>query len=145
MRFMVLVKGNTDYEAGRPPSPELMAAIARLAEKDSAAGRLIATGGLMPSSAGARVRAARGKVTVTDGPFAEAKELIGGYAILEVESREAVLQMAREFMQTHIDVLGPSFEGECEVRQISSPPHGEPEPGAPSDRQRIDDTITIAT
>ena len=130
MRFMVLVKGNTDYEAGRPPSPELMEAIAKLAGNQSATARMIETGGLMPSSAGARVRAARGKVSVTDGPFAEAKELIAGYAVFEVGSKQQMIEMATEFMQTHIDVLGPSFEGECEVRQIADSPHAGAEVGS---------------
>ena len=119
MRYMVMVKGNTDYEAGQPPSPALMDAIAKLSEKEFANGRLVQMGGLMPSSHGARVRAAKGRVRVVDGPFAEAKELIGGYAIFEVSSKAEILEMAREFMQVHVDVLGGDFEGECEVRELA--------------------------
>jgi hypothetical protein len=83
-------------------------------------------GGLLPSSKGARVRVRKGKITVVDGPFAEAKELIGGYAVFELASKEEAIQSAREFMQLHVDVLGPSYEGECEVRQLAdAPPQGD--------------------
>jgi hypothetical protein len=119
MRFMMLVKGNSDYEAGKPPSPELMAAIAKLSESQAAQGVLLEAGGLMPSAYGALVRVAGGKVTVVDGPFAEAKELIGGYAILRADSKQEAIEMGRGFMQLHADVLGPSFTGELEVRQLS--------------------------
>ena len=118
MRYIVMVKANSDYEAGVPPSPALMEAIGTLSEKEMRNGRLVMTGGLAPSSTGALVHASRGKVRVTDGPFAEAKELVGGFAIFEVGSRDEILEMAREFMQTHIDVLGNDFEGECEVREL---------------------------
>jgi hypothetical protein len=110
MRYMVMVKANSDYEAGVPPSPALMAAIGKLAEKEARKGRLVQMGGLM--------RARKGKVRVVDGPFAEAKELVGGYAIFEVKSKAEILEMATEFMQVHVDVLGPDFEGEVEVREI---------------------------
>ena len=118
MRYMIFVKGNTDYEAGKPPSPALLEAIGKLAEKEIRAGRMVEMGGLMPSAAGAVVRASKGRLRVTDGPFAEAKEVIGGYAVFDVQSRDEILEMAKEFMQAHIDVLGPSFEGEVEVRQV---------------------------
>ena len=119
MRYMVMVKANTDYEAGVPPSPALMEAIGKLAEKEARNGRLVQMGGLMPSSHGALVRARKGKIRVIDGPFAEAKELVGGYAIFEVRTKSDILEMAREFMQVHVDVLGPDFEGEVEVREIT--------------------------
>jgi hypothetical protein len=119
MKFMMLVTGDKDYEAGEPPSPELMAAIDALVQKDVQAGRLVDSGGLLPSSQGARVRASGGKVTVKDGPFAEAKEVIGGYAILEYGSMEQAVQGAREFMEIHARVLGPAYEGTCEVRPLA--------------------------
>ena len=93
MRFMMLVKGNSDYEAGKPPSPELMEAIGALAEQGFREGTLVEQGGLLPSSAGALIRVKDGKVRVIDGPFAEARELIGGYAILEVDSRAEAVRM----------------------------------------------------
>jgi hypothetical protein len=77
------------------------------------------TGGLLPSSAGARVRVAGGKLTVTDGPFAEAKELIGGYAILRASSKEEAIELGKDFMKLHADVLGSSYEGELEIRQMA--------------------------
>jgi hypothetical protein len=119
MKFMMLVTGDKDYEAGKPPSPELMAAIDALAQKDVKAGRLVDSGGLLPTSHGARVRASGGKVTVKDGPFTEAKEVVGGYAIMEFASKEEALAAAREFMEVHARVLGPSYEGTCEVRPLA--------------------------
>jgi hypothetical protein len=82
------------------------------------AGVVLDTGGLMPSSRGARVRVSGGKLTITDGPFAETKELIGGYAIIQAKSKAEAVELARQFMQAHADILGPSYEGECEVRQM---------------------------
>jgi hypothetical protein len=122
MRFMMMVKANSDYEAGKLPSPELMAAIAKASEEQARAGVLLASGGLLPSSAGALVRVERGKVKVIDGPFAEAKELIGGYAILQASSKEEAIEMGRAFMQLHVDVLGSSFSGELEIRQLFDQP-----------------------
>ena len=122
MRFMLMIKGNQDYEAGKPPSPELEAAIGAYTEKMMKSGVVVGVGGLYPSSHGARVRLAKGRLTVSDGPFAEAKELIGGYAIVEVESKEVAVQMAKDFLQLHRDVLGPSYEGESEVRRMHELP-----------------------
>ena len=82
---------------------------------------LLDNGGLLPSSKGARVRAAGGKLTVTDGPFIEAKELIGGYGILEAGSKEEAIEVGKVFMKIHVDVLGPSYEGELEIRQMFEP------------------------
>ncbi|MFN0102006.1 MAG: YciI family protein [Bryobacteraceae bacterium] len=115
---MSLVRATKESEAGLPPNPALMAAIGKLAEEAVSEGVMVGMAGLAPSSKGARVRASGGKVTVVDGPFAEIKELIAGYAILEVNSREEAIEQARRFMQVHLDALGPSYEGECEVRQI---------------------------
>ena len=82
MRFMIMFKANKEYEAGLPPPAELMGAIGKLSNEMTAAGVLLGTGGLFPSSKGVRVRAKGGKLLVTDGPFAETKELVGGYAIV---------------------------------------------------------------
>ncbi len=122
MRFMMLVKGNTDYEAGKPPSPALMAAIGKLSQEQAQAGILLGSDGLLPSSSGALVRVEGGKMRVIDGPFAEAKELIGGYAILEAASKQEAIRLGREFMQLHVDVLGSSFTGELEIRQMFEHP-----------------------
>jgi hypothetical protein len=118
MRFMVMVKADQDYEAGRPPNPELLGAIGKLSEDMVKAGVLLETGGLLPSSKGARVRVSGGKLTVTDGPFAETKELVGGYAIVRANSRDEAVELGKQFMAIHARVLGPSYNGECEVRQL---------------------------
>lgn len=118
MRFMAMVKADKSYEAGLPPSPELMEAIGKLTEEQMKAGIVVAVGSLLPSAAGARIRVEGGKLSVTDGPFVETKELIGGYAILEAKSRAEAVEMARQFMQVHVDILGDEYEGECEIRQM---------------------------
>ncbi len=124
MRFMMLVKG--DEKTFGPPPPELLAAIDKLtADLPGIGGELIETGGLMPSAMGGKVKAANGKVTFTDGPFSEAKELIGGYAILSLPSKEAAIEEGKRFMQAHIDVLGPSYNGELEIRQLVDFPEQE--------------------
>jgi hypothetical protein len=124
MRFMMLVKTNKDFEAGAPPNPELMAAVAKLADEATARGAMLATGGLLPSSQGVRIRVAGGKTSIIDGPFAETKELIGGYAIFNLKSREEAIESGRQFMQIHADILGPAYEGELEIRPMfDAPPH----------------------
>ena len=118
MRFMMMVKADKNYEAGVPPSPELMAAIGKLTEDMVKAGVLVQTGGLLPSSKGARIRVSRGALSVTDGPFPETKELIGGFAIVEAASKEEAIKLARRFMELHVETSSPSYEGECEIRQL---------------------------
>ena len=118
MRFMMMVKADRNYEAGLPPNPELLAAIGKLTDEMVKAGVLVQTGGLLPSSNGARVRVSRGTLSVTDGPFPETKELIGGYAIVEAASRDEAIQLGRRFMELHATIIGPSYDGECEIRQL---------------------------
>jgi hypothetical protein len=118
---MMMVKADPNYEAGRPPDPALLAAVGKLSEEMANAGVLIQSGGLLPSSTGARVRVSGGKMTVTDGPFAETKELIGGFAILEAASKEDAIRLGRQFMQLHADVLGQSYEGTLEIRPMFDP------------------------
>jgi len=122
MRFMMLVKADKDYEAGAPPNPELMAAISKLGEEATARGQMIGAGGLLPSSQGVRIRVARGKTSVIDGPFAETKELVGGYAIFDLKSKEEAIEAGRRFMQLHADILGSSYEGELEIRPMFEAP-----------------------
>src|SRR5215831_1869248 len=101
MKYMMLVKTNRNsesgrnYEMGAPPDPRLMAAIGKHAENGTKAGVLLETGGLLPSSKGARVRAAGGKLAVIDGPFIESKEVIGGYAILKAGSRKEAIELGK--------------------------------------------------
>jgi hypothetical protein len=121
MKFMLIAYATKESEAGLPPDPKLMAAIGKLSEDYAKAGVMVGGGGLAPSSLGARFRLAGGKVTVTDGPFAEAKEIIGGYAIVEVGSKAEAVELARRFFQIHADVLGPSYVAGGEVRQMFDP------------------------
>jgi hypothetical protein len=118
MRFMLISYATKDWEAGLPPDPRLLAAIPRLSEDMPKGATLITTGGLAPSALGAKVRVSGGKVDVTDGPFAETKEIVGGFAIVEVNSKEDAFAIARRFWQLHVEVLGPSYEGGGEIRQM---------------------------
>jgi hypothetical protein len=114
-------KDGRNYEAGMPPDQKLEAAMGNLIEKMTKSGALLDTGGLLPVSKGARMRAAGGKLTVTDGPFIESKEVIGGYAILRTKSKEEALKWGEDFMKLHVEILGPSYQGELEIRQMFDP------------------------
>ncbi|MBN9661181.1 MAG: hypothetical protein J0H49_23515 [Acidobacteria bacterium] len=122
MRFMMMIKATKESEAGQPPSPELMAAVGELTREGMKSGTVISTGGLGPSSQGARIRASGGTLRVTDGPFAEAKELIAGFAIIEAPDKAAAIEQGRKMMDLHVKTLGPSYEGECEIRTLFEPP-----------------------
>jgi hypothetical protein len=115
MRFMTLVRG---AETGEMPPRELMDGIDDLAAEAGAA--LVETGGLAPSAMGALIRISGGKLTMTDGPFAETKEVIGGYAILELPTREEALAWTERFMRLHLEHW-PEWEGESELRQVWGP------------------------
>jgi hypothetical protein len=117
MRFMYIV---TSAHSG-PPTPELLEAMHKLADREIKAGRMLDNGGLMPLATGARVRIKQGQLSVLDGPFVEAKEVIGGYAIFELPGKEEAVAMATEFMQLHKDLM-PGWEGTCEVRSFATPP-----------------------
>jgi hypothetical protein len=119
MRFLTMVKSDESMPVG-PPPPELMAGIAELGERAGKDGTLLDQGGLLPTGTGALVRVSDGKVTVVDGPFTEAKEVIGGYAIWQVRSKEEAVEAARRFMELHAD-LWRGYEGVCEVRQVMDP------------------------
>ena len=109
MRFLSIYK---TAEQGIPPSQEEMAKMGKLIEDEMKAGTLLATEGCLPSALGARVRMSGGKVTVTDGPFTEAKEVVGGFALLSANSKEEAIKLVKNFLQ----VAG--HDGECELRQI---------------------------
>jgi hypothetical protein len=97
MRFMVMHYSTAEMEAGVPPTPEQMEAVGQLMQESAMAGVLLTGEGVHPSSKGARVEVTNGEVRVIDGPFAEAKELIAGFAILEVRSREEAIEHAKRF------------------------------------------------
>ena len=118
MRFMSIVKGP---ETG-PPSQKLMDAIGQLAQEMLQKGVMLDMGGLLPSASGARIRLAGGKLTVTDGPFTEAKEVVGGDAILKAASKGKAIEQGRRFMQLHADILGPDHQMELEIRQMFDEP-----------------------
>ena len=120
MRFMYLVKYH-----GPPanPPPELLEAIHKLADREIKAGRMLDNGGLMPVQTGAQVRIKDGKLGIIDGPFVEAKEVVGGYAIFELRDKEEAVAMAKEFMQLHLEHM-PEWEGACEVRAFDVPGRG---------------------
>jgi hypothetical protein len=111
MRFLSIYK---TAERATPPTVEEMTTMGKLVEEGMKAGWLLATEGCLPTALGARVRRSSGKLTVTDGPFTEAKEVVGGFAILKASSKEEAIELARQFLR----VAG---DGECELRQIYEP------------------------
>lgn len=118
MRFMIMVKATTASEAQARPGEgvdeKVMAEMAAYHEKLAKAGVLLDANGLKPSAQGWRVRYANGKRTVIDGPFAETKELIAGYTLIQVRSREEAMEWARRFPAP----FGDAVEGEIEVREL---------------------------
>jgi hypothetical protein len=119
MRFMMLYRPGR--ESNVPPSQQEIAEMGRFIDEMAKAGVLIATDGLQPSSVGARVRISGGKFTVIDGPFTETKELIAGYAIVQVKSKQEAIELAKRFLK----VVG---EGESEIRLMHDAPAFEAEP-----------------
>ncbi len=114
MRYLSIVKSSENQ--GVPPQA-LLDAIGKLTEEGLKDGSLVSTGGLGQTSTGVRLRMARGTLTVTDGPFSEAKEVVGGFAILEAPSRREAIEATRHFMQLH-QQHWPTWEGECELREL---------------------------
>lgn len=113
MRFMIIVKANKDTEAGVLPEEKLIAEMATYHEQLAKAGALLDASGLQPSSKGARIKFSGGKRTVIDGPFTEAKELIAGYTLIQVKSREEAMEWAKRFPSPMGDK-----DGEIEIRQL---------------------------
>ena len=111
MRFMLMTRADEHSEAGAFPSPEIMANMGTFMEEITRAGVLLSAEGLQPSSKGTRLKLTNGKLTVTDGPFAETKEMISSYAIVEVASREEAIEWAARWAR----LFG---ELECEIRSI---------------------------
>ena len=112
MRFMVIVKASKDSEAGVMPSEELLGAMAKFNEEMVKAGVMLDGNGLQPSSKGARIRFSGGKRTVVDGPFAETKELVAGYWIIQVKSKEEAIEWMKRCPNPHNEDSG------IEIRQV---------------------------
>ncbi len=117
MRFMTIVKSR---ETDAQPSPVLIERINKLSEDAVKKGVFGGMGGLGPTALGARARLANGKITVTDGPFTEAKEIIGGYAIFNVPSRKEAMEWTQRFLEAHIGLWDQELE--VEVRQMMDDP-----------------------
>jgi hypothetical protein len=113
MRFLSLYK--SAKPEGTPPTQKEMEEMGKLVEEGFKAGWLLATEGCLPSALGARVRQVNGKVTVTDGPFTEAKEVIGGFALIQAKSKQEAIQLTKDFLKH-------AGDGECEVRQVYDTP-----------------------
>lgn len=116
MRYLMLLKATP---ATTPPPPGLMEAIMQLGDEATKAGALLDTAGLLPSATGARVDLSGGRLSVTDGPFAEAKEVIS-YALYQVRSKEEAVEWATRFLQLHLD-RWPGWEGTTEVLKVMGP------------------------
>jgi hypothetical protein len=114
MRFMIMVKGDKDSEAGVMPEEKLIAAMAEYHEELAKAGVLLDASGLQPTSKGWRIKYSGGKPSVVDGPFAESKELIAGYTMIQVKSKEEALEWTKRFPSP----FGEQADGEIEVRQL---------------------------
>jgi hypothetical protein len=117
MKFMMIVKANKDSEAGKLPSQGLLAAIGKYNEQLTKAGVLLDVGGLQPSSEGVRIRFSGTKRKVMDGPFAETKELIAGYWVIQAKSREEAIEWAKRVPAP----FGEGQEAEIEIRQFFEP------------------------
>jgi hypothetical protein len=112
MRFMIIIKSNADSEAGKPPSTELLSAMMKYNEELVRAGVMLAGEGLHPSSKGARVKFSGAKRSVVDGPFTETKELIAGFWIIQVKSKEEAIEWVKRIPNPTGD------DGEVEIRQV---------------------------
>jgi hypothetical protein len=122
MKYLTFIRHSESYRQSGPPAG-LMEAMDKFVEKSLKDGSLVDTGGLLPSKDGVRVRLADGKITVTDGPFTETKEVIGGWAILKTDTKTQAVRIATEFMELHRKYW-PEFDGESELRPMFDPGTG---------------------
>ena len=124
-RYLTFIKTDETLPFG-PPPPELFEAIGKLGEDAVRDGTMIMTGGLAPSEQGALVHLKDGKMEVVDGPFAESKELVGGFALWELRDKDEAIERARQFLQLHAD-LWPGFDGVVEIREMADQVPGAPQ------------------
>jgi hypothetical protein len=122
VKYLTFIRHSESYRSSPPPAA-LMNAMGKFVEQSFKDGTLVDTGGLLPSKDGVRLRLTNGKIIVTDGPFSESKEVIGGWAILKADSKADALRVATEFMELHRKYW-PGFEGEAEVRPMFYPGMG---------------------
>ncbi len=122
MKYLTFIRHAESYRDAGPP-PALMEAMGRFVQQSLQDGSLVDTGGLLPSKDGFRLRLSKGVISTTDGPFTETKEVIGGWAILQADSRSEALRIAKEFLELHRRHW-PQFEGEVEVRPMFEPGMG---------------------
>jgi hypothetical protein len=122
VKYLAFIRHAESYREAGPPAA-LMDAMGKFVQKSLQDGSLVDTGGLLPSKDGFRVRLAKGAISVTDGPFTETKEVIGGWAILNASSKNDALRIAQQFMELH-RTHWPQFEGEAEVRPMFDPGMG---------------------
>jgi hypothetical protein len=115
-RYLLMIKADKMTETGLPPSPEMLAAMGALMEASTKAGQLLSGEGLKPSADGVRVKRAGGKITVTDGPFTESKELIAGYTMLQLATKAEAIDFAKRWLPIH--AAGGADECEIEIRQV---------------------------
>lgn len=114
MKFLSMVRVQ---ETGQLPSERLMQEMGKLMEEMIRAGKLVSTAGLMPSAQGKRMRSKFGKLSVTDGPFTETKEIVGGFAVLEAKDMDEAMALTKRFLEAH----GDEWDVECEVRAFQGP------------------------
>jgi hypothetical protein len=117
MKFLSMVR---TAEAGQQPTERLMNEMGKLMEEMTRSGALVSTAGLLPTQQGVRMRSEKGRISRTDGPFTETKEVVGGYAIIEAPSMKEALEITKRFLEVH----GNEWVVECEVRPFASPEFG---------------------
>jgi len=116
VQFLMTIKMEADKAFAS--TPELTEAIDSLTKENAAAGVLIETGGMASSTKITHITASGGRLSVTDGPHTESKEIVGGYAIVQVTSREEALELGRRFMELHTRILGPGFTADSEIQEM---------------------------
>ena len=118
MKFLGFIKADESYRHQGPP-PALMEAMGKFVQESFQSGVLADTGGLKPSASASRIRIQGGKLTVTDGPFSETKEVVGGWAIMQGRSKDEVLAVSRRFMELH-QQYWPGWEGTSELYEMEA-------------------------